>query len=409
MLGAAVAIARDRPHVKSPASVTSLITHALAALEAGTFVRLLLSQPMTDATPCERVIGRLVQMRGAPALSLTLREPRRDTTQNLALAEVAGWLAAQVPAVFRSAVLETTAKTWQLHVAKDGSLKLAAHRPAQTATPSRQHDRAKSRFLDDAALPWLVQLGLCTPDGAVRASMADKLRQLERYLEIVSHLAADCGWRAGDTITVADMGCGKGYLTFGVWHLLTRHLGLSATVLGVETRPDLVEKTNVVARAVGAESLSFVPGRIADTALPKVDVLIALHACNTATDDALRRGVAAGARLILLSPCCHQELRPQLGQPEPIAPILAHGIMAERFSEWLTDGLRALHLERAGYATKVIEFVASEHTPRNLLLAGVRRTDPTDASGRERAADAIRGLKTWAGIGHHALDDLLLD
>jgi SAM-dependent methyltransferase len=395
--------------LNSTTPVESFIHHATAALRDGTFVRLLLSQPVAGATPCERVIGRLVQVRGTPTLSLTLREPRRDTTQNLALDAVAAWLAARVPAEFRSAVLETTAKTWQLHAAKDGKLKLAAHRPAQTDAPSRQHDRAKSRFLDAAALPWLVQLGLCTPDGAVRASMADKHRQLERYLEIVSHLAADCGWRAGDAVTVADMGCGKGYLTFGVWHLLTRHLGLRATVVGVEARADLVEKTNAVARAVGAESLSFQAGTIADATLPAVDLFIALHACNTATDDALRRGVKAGARMILLSPCCHQELRPQLGQPEPIAPILAHGIMAERFSEWLTDGLRALHLERTGYGTKIIEFVSSEHTPRNLLLAGVRREGPPDATARERATGEIARLKSWAAIGHHALDDLLLD
>ena len=393
--------------MKSPAPVDSFITYALAALEAGTFVRLLLSQPVANATPCERVIGRLVQVRGAPALSLTLRESRRDTTQNLALTEVATWLAAQVPAVFRSGMLETTSKNWQLHAAKDGRLKLASHRPAQTAAPSRQHDRAKSRFLDAAALPWLVQLGLCTPDGAVRASMADKHRQLERYLEIISHLAADCGWRAGDAITVADMGCGKGYLTFGVWHLLTRHLGLNVTVVGVETRPDLVERTSAVACAVGAESLRFICGTIADAMLPTIDVFIALHACNTATDDALRRGVAAGARLIVLSPCCHQELRPQLGQPEPIAPILAHGIMAERFSEWLTDGLRALHLERAGYATKMIEFVASEHTPRNLLLVGVRRPEPSSEAARAAATEAIVRLKAWTGVSHHALDGLL--
>ncbi|MBE2214619.1 MAG: SAM-dependent methyltransferase [Opitutaceae bacterium] len=391
------------------APLESFLAHVAAALRDGTFVRLLLSQPLAGATPCERVIGRLVQVRGAPALSLTLREPRRDTTQNLGLDAVAGWLGAQLPAVFRSAVLETTAKTWQLHAAKDGSLKLAAHRPTQTAAPSRQHDRAKSRFLDAAALPWLVQLGLCTPDGAVRASMADKHRQLERYLEIVSHLAADCGWRAGDAVTVADMGCGKGYLTFGVWHLLTKHLGLRATVLGVEARADLVEKTSAVARAIGADGLSFTVGTIADAALPPVDVLIALHACNTATDDALSRGVRAGARLVLLSPCCHQELRPQLGRPEPLAPILAHGIMAERFSEWLTDGLRALHLERAGYTTKVVEFVSSEHTPRNLLLAGVRRATPPDVAVRAQAAGEIQRLKAWAGVGHHALDRLLLD
>jgi hypothetical protein len=252
----------------------------------------------------------------------------------------------------------------------------------------------------------LNQLGISGGDGPVLASMSDKHRQLERYLEIMSQLVRDCGWKSGHAIAVADRGSGKGYLTFGVWHLFTRSLGLSADVTGIEARTDLVEKTNTVARAVGAESLRFVAGTIADAVLPRIDALIALHACNTATDDAIRRGIAANAKLIIVSPCCHQEIRPQLGRPEPLASVLGHGIMAERMSEWLTDGLRALHLEAAGYATKVIEFVASEHTPRNLLIAGVRRATP-DATARTRAREEIRLLKTYFGIGRQALDDLL--
>ena len=395
--------------VNSTTPVASLVDRAIHALREGTFIRLLLSQPVTGGPrPVERIIARLIRVRGEPGLSATWREPTRDTTENLAVDAVAAWLTSRVPGEFRSAVLETTERTWQLLVARDGRVRLVAHKPAQTAAPDRSHDRAKARFLDRDALPWLVQLGICTPDGTVRASMADKHRQIERYLEIVSHLAEDCGWQAGQAVHVVDMGCGKGYLTFGVWHLLTTHLGLTASVVGIEARPDLVEKTNAVARAVGAEKLSFSQGSIAETALMRPDALIALHACNTATDDALRRGIELGASLILLAPCCHQELRPQLARPEPIAPILQHGIMAERFSEWLTDGLRALHLERAGYATKLIEFVSSEHTPRNLLLAAVRQPQ-ADPAGRARATEHIHRLKAWAGLRHQALDSWLLD
>jgi SAM-dependent methyltransferase len=251
----------------------------------------------------------------------------------------------------------------------------------------------------------LIQLGICAPDGRVRASMADKHRQLTRYLEILTHLARDCGWQQGNTIAVADMGCGKGYLTFGVWHLLTRTMGLRAEVTGVEVRDDLVAKTSAVARAVGADGLAFITGTIASAPLPKIDLLIALHACNTATDDAIRRGIAAGAKLIVVSPCCHQELRPQLGRPEALAPLLQHGILAERMSEWVTDGLRALHLEAAGYQAKVMEYVASEHTPRNLLIAGIRRERP-DPSAQAAATEEIRCLKSFFSIRHQALDTL---
>ncbi len=392
-----------RVSVVSP--VESFIAHVVASVSADTFVRLLLSQPAEDST-VQRVIGRLVQIRGEQRMSLTLREPKRDTTLNVAPGDLAAWLRERLPGTFRSAVVETTERNWQLNRSPRGEIQLVGHRATRTDAPSRRHDVPKASLLAATARPWLIELGLCTSDGRVRASMADKHRQLERYLEIMSHLVRDCGWTRGGAIAVADMGSGKGYLTFGIWHLATGSLGLRADVLGVEARPDLVEKTSAVARAIGAEGLHFVAGTITATELPRLDVLIALHACNTATDDAIRRGIETGARLIVVSPCCHQELRPQLGCPEPLAPLLAHGILAERWSEWLTDGLRALHLEAAGYATKVIEFVPSEHTPRNLLIAGVRRDRPDEAA-RRRAIAQIRQLKTWAGIEHHALDVLL--
>ena len=390
----------------APAPLDSFVHHVVASLKTKTFVRLHLSQPDAAGPTIERLIGRLVVIRNEPKLSLTRREAKRDTTENLDLEAVPGWLAAQIPGQFRSAVLETTEKNWQLHLSPRGQLQLVAHRPTHVIAPLREHDAVKPGLLDASAQPWLIQLGLCGADGRVRATMADKHRQLERYLEILSHLLSECSWKNGEALTVADMGSGKGYLTFGVWHLLHHVLGLRADVTGVEARADLVAKTNHVAQAIGAETLRIVAGTITAAELPRPDILIALHACNTATDDAIRRGIAAGAKLIIVSPCCHQELRPQLGRPEPLAPLLSHGIMAERFSEWLTDGLRALHLERAGYATKVIEFVASEHTPRNLLIAGVRRERMDDAV-RTRACTEILRLKEFAGIERQALDDLL--
>jgi hypothetical protein len=138
--------------------------------------------------------------------------------------------------------------------------------------------------------------------------------------------------------------------------------------------------------------------------LPRIDALVALHACNTATDDAIRRGIMAGAKLIVVAPCCHQEVRPQLGKPAPLAAVLEHGIMAERMAEWATDGLRALHLEWAGYRTKLIEFVGSEHTPKNLMLAAIREREPfTSDTARQR----ILEFKQFFGLERHALDDLL--
>jgi SAM-dependent methyltransferase len=280
---------------------------------------------------------------------------------------------------------------------------------------------SRATLLDKSADDWLRGLGVLDRDGKLRASMADKHRQINRYLEILSHLAANVGsvaaagvspaaqtvfrQDAGSTLTLADMGCGKGYLTFGAWHLFSRIWKQPVRVIGVETRTDLVTTTNKLAKQIKANGLEFVSGTIESAQLPRVDALIALHACNTATDDAIRRGIELNARLIVVAPCCHKELRPQLGKPEPLAPVLRHGLMEERMAEWATDGLRALYLEWAGYRTKVFEFVASEHTPKNLMIAAVREREPfADASAKKQIED----LKEFFGVKQHALDPLLV-
>jgi len=200
------------------------------------------------------------------------------------------------------------------------------------------------------------------------------------------------------------MGCGKGYLTFGAWHLFQRVWQQPVRVIGVEARADLVETTNKLAKQIKAEVLEFSAGTIESAKLPRVDALIALHACDTATDDAICRGIELGAKLIVVAPCCHKELRPQLGKPEPLASVLRHGVMEQRMAEWVTDGLRALFLEWAGYRTKVFEFVASEHTPKNLMIAAVRlRTPFADTAARQKIVE----LKAFFGIQRHALDSLL--
>lgn len=389
--------------VTPPPPAETFTAHTIEALHSGTLVRLLLSAPVNERQPVARIIGRLVEIKQRPMLSLTLREERRDTTKNLPINEVSAWLAEQLNGVFRSAVLETTDAGWQFTINPKGKVKLSTHK-SSSPPPSKTHDRQKSTLLGESALPWLTALGLSDAAGRVRPSAADKHRQLERYLEILSHLVRECDWKPDNTIKIADMGCGKGYLTFGVWHLLNRTMGLRAEVIGVEARQELVDKTNNIARSIGADNLEFVAGDIASVSLEGLDGLIALHACNTATDDAISRGVRCGAKLIVASPCCHQELRPVLGKPPLLAPLLAHGILEERFSEWLTDGLRALRLEQAGYTTKVIEFVGSEHTPRNLLITGVRRDGST---GVEHMGEKIRALKEFFQVGVIASDKIV--
>lgn len=402
--------------------VDDFICHTQSSLEDNTFIRLVLSGGTEAEGAPKRILGRLIRLRGEPHLSLTLRHATNDVTKNLKLPEVAKWLGFQLKGNFRSALLGTTVREWQLNFPPDKEPWLISHKPNTKNAPARHHDEAKQTWLDASARDWLFGLGVCDDRGQVIPKMADKHRQIHQYLEILSHLLKDCGWapeglesrlqavggpaKAGtpNELVIADMGCGKGYLTFGAWHLLGRRWRIPARVIGVETRPALVKDINQLARKINAPGLEFIAGDIASAELPQADALIALHACNTATDDAIRRGIELGAKLIVVAPCCHKEVRPQLGKPSPLAPVLEHGIMAERMAEWTTDGLRALFLEWAGYRTKILEFIGSEHTPKNLMLAAIRERDPfTNKTAREQ----IVALKQFFGIERHSLDELL--
>ncbi len=233
--------------------------------------------------------------------------------------------------------------------------------------------------------------------------MSGKFRQIQKFTELLSHLLSEASL-AGTTapIRIADMGCGKGYLTFALAALL----GSRAGITGIERRADLVLACNQIADTHGfAPGLQFVEGEIAATALTaatggqSLDVLIALHACNTATDDALAAGIAAGARLLVVSPCCNKELRPQLAPPPPLAGMLSHGILREREAEIVTDGLRAELLEWAGYRTKVFEFISPEHTAKNLMIAAIK----SHASGHPQATARVRALAAFYGIREQRL------
>jgi SAM-dependent methyltransferase len=202
-------------------------------------------------------------------------------------------------------------------------------------------------------------------------------------------------------LRIADMGCGKGYLTFA----LAAHLGGRAEVTGIEFRPELVKLCNNLARDHQlAPHLRFVAGDIASTPLDRLDVLVALHACDTATDDALAKGLAAGARLLVVAPCCQKELRAQLSAPAVLADALRHGIFQERQAEFVTDALRALLLEWAGYKTKVFEFIATEHTAKNLMLTAIKTGRPRGSApalaGRIRAFAAFYGIRQQ-GLATH--------
>jgi hypothetical protein len=390
--------------------ISDFVEQLAASLGDGTFVRLVLSNRASNLDGPERILGRCILLHGKPHLSATLRFPNRDETTNLALPETVPWVLAQLGTPFRSALLSTTTRDWQLSLPAGKRARLIRHKAAVKFAPVREHDERRASLLDASADDWLSGLGITDREGNVRPSMSDKFRQVDRYVEILYHLLKESGLEQletaadGKELVLADMGCGKGYLTFGAWHLLHRICRRQVRVVGVELRTDLVANANRLAKEIGASGLEFVPGTIETSIFPHLGALIALHACDSATDEALGRGIEAQARLILAAPCCHKQIRPNLAHPPPLAPVLRHGLMEERLAEWVTDGLRALYLEWAGYRTKIFEFVASEHTPKNLMIAALRTEAPFSS---QTARDRIRELKAFFGISVHPLDALL--
>ncbi|ATC66204.1 methyltransferase [Nibricoccus aquaticus] len=297
--------------------------------------------------------------------------------------------------------------------------------PAPVAAIS--HDRPRGHLVP-ITTPWLRPLGITNARGQPVEAMAGKFRQINKFVELLSHLAAEANLipaakpldaafatqpssfvsqpsalnaqpsaSSPAPLRIADMGSGKGYLTFAT----AAFFGPRADVLGIETRPELVELCNRLARENNLPTLRFAAGTIADAKLESLDILIALHACDIATDDALLRGINAGARLLVVSPCCQKELRPQLTAPAVLADALRHGIFQERHAEFVTDALRAQLLEWAGYKTKVFEFISTEHTAKNLMISAIKARDRGTAN--DPTAEKIRAFARFYGIRHHQL------
>jgi SAM-dependent methyltransferase len=310
------------------------------------------------------------------------------------------------PGGFRQALLHGPDADWQVLAGGRGEPRLL-RRPATRPEASLAHDRTKRRVLAEGdPAPFLVALGVQTPDGRVRAPRRDKFRQVNRFLELVEDVLP--ALPADGTLRIVDFGSGRSYLTFALHDLLTRLHERAVEVVGLDLKADVVEECTALARRLGATGLRFEVGDIASYgALDGVDLVVSLHACDTATDAALARAVEARARVILAVPCCQHELLRQL-ESAPLAPLLRHGTLRERFAAEVTDAARARLLELAGYDVQVVEFVPLEHTPKNVLLRAVRRRRARSGAHRARLAREYRDFADALSV-EPALERLLRD
>jgi len=361
-------------------------------LEEG-LARAVLSKPRRES-PYSKVTVRPVLVDEELRYQFEYRQGEKATHANLLPVEAETELAGLIHRDFRQALLQTPAHDYQV---LDGTKVL---RRPPTAKPSGlQHDRRKRRLLEEGEpVPFLVELGVMTPEGKVRAQQHGKFRQVNRFLELVDDVLPRRALR------IVDFGSGKSYLTFALYHLLAVERGLDVEVVGLDLKEDVIERCRALAERLGYERLRFEIGDIALFEGEPADVVVSLHACDTATDDALARAVRWGAEVILTVPCCQHELKGQL-RAEGLDPLLGHGILRERFAALATDAARAQLLESVGYRTQVVEFVDLEHTAKNVLIRAVRKGD-----GNADALRRYRAFKEQLGIDpalERALHDLL--
>jgi SAM-dependent methyltransferase len=376
------------------------LKHALADCS---FLRLNISAPTSRDPQVRSIHIRPVRIREENLLSFVYRHATRDITKNFAEADALALLDELIGNEFLSAFLSTTAEVAQLGFRKGRPARLILSKPETTAGPDLRHDRVKRKSLEGRP-NWLEALGVTNQDGSVRPGMEAKFRQIQRFVEILGHLLDELPGGLGREPRLADMGCGKGYLTFAAYEYLKQRGAASVRAQGIEVRPELAAFSQKVAGECGCAGLNFIAGDIASMDVRGVDILLALHACDTATDEAIAKGVQAKAALIVVAPCCHKELRPQIKAPPVLAPALRHGIFEERTAEWVTDALRAQLLEWAGYSAKVFEFISSEHTSKNIMIAAIRRNAGGDSAAAERQ---ITELAAFFGIQHQRLAEAL--
>ncbi len=381
-------------------NIEKFIAELRKSLVDSTFVKMTIGNYKGSEPHLQKVLVRVIETKKGSRLFVQSRYDQRDIVKNFDYEDGIDFIRNYLLSGFRNGHLFTTERDLQLDIGKKNS-RLNSGKPTFKVKPSQSHDREKSYQVDPSAF-YLKALGITTDDGRIRAEQRDKWKQINKFVEVLSGLFEKSDLKDQRSLSLVDMGSGKGYLTFAAYDYFANVRELEVRMTGVDTKGEMIELCNGIAKAGGYDGLNFVSGTIADFDPGDVDILIALHACNTATDDAIFQGITAEADLIVVAPCCHQEIRPQIKSPEILKNILKHGVMLEREAESITDGLRSLLLEKSGYSTKLFEFVSTEHTPKNNMLVGTRT-----AITQENIDEQIQSIKEFYGIKEQRLEQLL--
>jgi SAM-dependent methyltransferase len=375
-----------------------------ASIQTNTFVSLSMGSYKGTEENLKNIYAKKILVKRQDKLSITYRFKTRDIVKNYPFEETTTIIGQKFDEGFLVANLFTTEFDWNLDINPKGKSVLKKKQAKTTTLPSQEHDVAKNRQITPKNKAYLTDLKITDSEGNVFKNAQDKYRQINHYVDILSPLIKEIP--SVNKLQVVDMGSGKGYLTFALYDYLHQVVNRPAKVTGVEFRSDLVELCNGIAASSGFNDLQFVEGTIEGYENPETNILIALHACDTATDDAIFKGIKANADLIVVAPCCHKQIRREIEKSQvhnDVAFLTRHGIFLERQAEMVTDGIRALILEYYGYKTKVFEFISDSHTPKNVMIVGVKGGKPD----KNAILRKIRDAKAYFGIEKHHLETIL--
>jgi SAM-dependent methyltransferase len=367
-------------------------------LDTATFVRAVLSGRRRNmSVDFERIDIRPVEIKGVLNLQLMQSDGRTTTAKNLLPSAIE--VDQLLNSGYANIMVESTFEAYSVRVTKSGDAQV--HTEKRALEQNLSHDKKKDRLLD-ASDPFLREVGIADAKGVIKPSRQDKYKQVEEFLRLLSpalNAAIDAGQihkpTADNPLRITDLGCGHAYLTFAA-HQFLMNSGIPVVVTGIDIRPDSRDRNNAIAEKLGiTKTISFKAEEISKTTSDSADIAIALHACDTATDDAIAWAVNGGAKLLLIAPCCHHDIQKQIdAAPEPWGALTKFGLMKERLGDLLTDSFRAQLLRLVGYRVEVIEFIGGEHTPRNLMIRAVK----TDAKPEQLDIDRYLEITAQWGV-----------
>ena len=380
----------------------SFLQTIISAADNTTLLKITIGNKKDKSSVLKNVFIKPVLIKEKYLLSFVYRNLTNDITKNFDLPDCINQIKNLLKESFFNADVYTTAETVYYTVTEEGKEKIVTKTSkAKVTVGVLTHDKQKNRLIPTNSF-YLKELGLTNAEGNLKKEMQHKYKQINRYVEIIEGILKDT--KIENNFSIVDMGSGKGYLTFALYdYLQTKNKEIKVT--GIELREDLVFKCNKIAEESLYTGLHFTKGSIQQTDLPFVNMLIALHACDTATDDAIAKGIKANATFIICAPCCHKQIRKQMAPTNALQYITKHGILMERQAEMVTDTIRALMLEAHGYKTKVFDFIEEEDTPKNVLIVG------TKSNFSQKIFDEnilkIKELKILFGIKEHYLETII--